>query len=250
MATSSISRTPAFTDPLTDGVPTPSAQLPGLCAAAARDLETAPAIEILRWAAATFGSGFCVASSMSDGVLPHLAAQAAPGVDVLFVDTGYHFVETLGTRDAIDATLPLRVVTLTPEATVREQDVQHGRDLWSVDPDTCCAMRKAEPLRAGLAAYTAWASGVRRDQGGLRSRVPVVRFDEPSGKVVIAPLARWTRQDIDDYIAEHAVLVNPLRLDGYPSIGCWSCTRRVAPGADERSGRWPGFAKKECGIHS
>lgn len=229
---------------------TSAGDLRRLAARAARDLESAPAQEILRWAAETFQSGFCVASSMGDGVVAHLAASAVPGVDVLFVDTGYHFVETLGTRDAIDATLPVNVVTLTAPTSVRQQDERLGRDLWSVDPDRCCALRKVQPLRDGLAPYAAWASGIRRDQTPQRAQVPVVGWDETSRKVTVAPLARWTSADVERYIDEHQVIVNPLRLDGYPSIGCWPCTTRVPPGGEDRSGRWPGFTKAECGIHS
>lgn len=225
-------------------------ELRSLATNAARDLEGAAPQAILRWAAETFGSRLCVASSMSDGVLTSLAAEAVPGVDVLFVDTGYHFVETLGTRDALAATLPVNMVTVKPATSVRQQDQQLGRDLWAVDPDRCCELRKVLPLRAGLSPYVAWASGLRRDQSPHRAGVPVVRWDEPTGKVAIAPLATWTSRDVDEYVVEHQVLVNPLRLDGHPSIGCWPCTRRVAPGADERSGRWAGFAKQECGIHS
>lgn len=240
---------PTHPSPRRPGTST-AAHLRALAATAARDLEAAPAVDVLRWAATTFGGGFCVTSSMSHGVLAHLAAQALPGVDVVFVDTGYHFVETLGTRDAVEASPAVNVITLTPRTSVRHQDVEHGRDLWAADPDACCALRKVQPLRAGLAAYTAWASGIRRDQSALRSKVPVIRYDEPSGQVVVCPLATWTSRDVQDYIKEHSVPVNPLRLDGYPSIGCWPCTRRAEPGADERSGRWPEFTKKECGIHS
>lgn len=229
---------------------TSAGDLRRLAARAARDLESAPAPEILRWAAETFQSGFCVAASMGDGVVAHLAAGAVPGVDVLFVDTGYHFVETLGTRDAVDATLPVNVVTLTAPTSVRQQDERLGKDLWSVDPDRCCALRKVRPLRDGLASYAAWASGIRRDQTPRRAQVPVVGWDETSRKVTVAPLARWTRADVERYIGEHQVIVNPLRLDGYPSIGCWPCTRRVPLGEEDRSGRWPGFTKAECGIHS
>jgi phosphoadenosine phosphosulfate reductase len=230
--------------------PVSTLSLRNLAADAAERLAAAPAEEILRWAAETFGSRFCVASSMSDGVLAHLAARVMPGVDVLFLDTGYHFVETLGTRDAVDATLPVTVVTLSPTISVRQQDETLGPELFARDPDLCCALRKVQPFAAGLSSYDAWATGVRREQGGTRTSTPVVGYDEERGKVVVAPLARWTQADVDDYVAEHQVIVNPLRFDGYSSIGCWPCTRRANPGEDARSGRWPGSAKSECGIHS
>jgi phosphoadenosine phosphosulfate reductase len=187
---------------------------------------------------------------MSDGVLAHLASRVMPGIDVLFLDTGYHFVETLGTRDAVNATLPVNVVTLSPTISVRQQDETLGPDLFARDPDLCCSLRKVQPLAAGLSSYDAWATGVRREQGGTRRHTPVVRYDAERRKIVIAPLAGWTQADIDAYAAEHHVVVNPLRFDDYSSIGCWPCTKRATPGLAARSGRWPGSTKTECGIHS
>lgn len=214
------------------------------------ELELAPAEAILEWAVEAFGSRFCVTSSMTDSVLVHLASRVAPGIDVLFLDTGYHFTETLGTTAAVAASMPANVVTLFPSISVREQDEQYGKDLWSRDPDLCCRLRKVEPLTQGLEAYDAWATGLRRDETQHRVITPVVGWDEAKGKVKVSPLARWTQSDVDRYIAEHNLLVNPLLFDGYPSIGCWPCTRRVAAGAESRSGRWVGHGKTECGIHS
>jgi len=229
---------------------TSSLSLRNVAADAAERLESAPAEEIMHWAISTFGSRFCVASSMSDEVLAHLASRFMPAVDVLFVDTGYHFVETLGTRDAVDATLPVNVVTVSPTISVREQDEWLGPDLFARDPDLCCALRKVQPCTAGLAGYDAWVTGIRREQGGSRTGTPVVGYDEERRKVVVAPLARWTQDDVDAYNAEHHLVVNPLRFDGYRSIGCWPCTKRATSGPDARSGRWPGSVKTECGIHS
>jgi phosphoadenosine phosphosulfate reductase len=214
------------------------------------ELELASAEHIIEWAVDTFGSRFCITSSMSDAVLAHLAAEVAPGVDVLFLDTGYHFIETIGTRDAVAATMPVNVVTLSPKISVRQQDEQYGPDLWRRDPDLCCALRKVRPLEEGLERYDAWATGLRRDETHNRIQTPVVGWDEKKRKVKVSPLARWTQDDVDRYIAENGVLVNPLQYDGYPSIGCWPCTRRVAPGDDARSGRWAGTGKTECGIHA
>jgi phosphoadenosine phosphosulfate reductase len=225
-------------------------QLREIAEIAGPELELSPAETIIGWAVETFGERFCVASSMADAVLAHLASTVAPGIDVVFLDTGYHFVETIGTRDAVEATMPVNVVTLAPELTVREQDERHGADLWSRDPDLCCALRKVLPLQRGLSQYDAWASGLRRDETHNRVITPVVGWDETKGKVKVSPLARWTQDDVDRYVTEHGVLVNPLQYDGYPSIGCWPCTRRVAPGNDARSGRWAGTSKTECGIHS
>ncbi|MBA2559422.1 MAG: phosphoadenylyl-sulfate reductase [Propionibacteriales bacterium] len=214
------------------------------------ELELAPAEAIIEWAVETFGSRFCITSSMGDAVLPDLASTVAPGIDVVFLDTGYHFVETLGTRDAVAATLAVNVVTLSPRISVRQQDEQYGTDLWARDPDLCCSLRKVQPLADGLADYDAWATGLRREETHNRVIAPVVGWDEKKRKVKVSPLARWTQDDVDRYIADNNVLVNPLQYDGYPSIGCWPCTRRVAPGADPRSGRWAGTGKTECGIHS
>jgi phosphoadenosine phosphosulfate reductase len=213
------------------------------------ELELAPAEAVIEWAVDTFGSRFCVTSSMGDAVLSHLASRIAPGIDVVFLDTGYHFAETIGTRDAVAATMPVNVVTLAPTISVRQQDEQYGPDLWSRDPDLCCALRKVQPLADGLAEYDAWATGLRREETHNRVIAPVVGWDEKKQKVKVSPLARWTQDDVDRYIDEHQVLVNPLHFDGYPSIGCWPCTRRVAPGDDARSGRWSGLGKTECGIH-
>ncbi|GAA2914628.1 phosphoadenylyl-sulfate reductase [Streptomyces thioluteus] len=216
---------------------------------AGRELEDAPALEILRWAADTFGGRFCVTSSMEDAVVAHLASRVRPGVDVVFLDTGYHFPETIGTRDAVEAVMDVRVLTLTPVQTVAEQDAEHGPKLHDRDPDLCCALRKVRPLEAGLAGYDAWATGLRRDESPTRADTPVVGWDARRGKVKVAPIARWTQDDVDAYVAEHGVLVNPLLMDGYASVGCAPCTRRVREGEDARAGRWAGLAKTECGLH-
>ncbi|HET9501599.1 MAG TPA: phosphoadenylyl-sulfate reductase [Marmoricola sp.] len=213
------------------------------------ELELAPADDIIEWAVATFGERFCVTSSMGDAVLTHLAAQVAPGIDVVFLDTGYHFAETLGTRDAVAATLPVNLLTVAPAQTVAEQDATYGPDLYARDPDLCCALRKVQPLEEALVGYDAWATGLRRSETHNRVIAPVVGWDEKKQRVKVSPLARWTDEQVERYVAEHGVLVNPLQLDGYPSIGCWPCTRRVAAGEDPRSGRWAGLGKTECGIH-
>jgi phosphoadenosine phosphosulfate reductase len=229
-------------------------ELAEIASIAGPELELAPAEKIVEWAVETFGERFCVTSSMSDSVLAHVASQVAPGIDVVFLDTGYHFVETIGTRDAVAATMPVNVVTLSPTISVREQDAEYGPDLFARDPDLCCKLRKVQPLAEGLTAYDAWATGLRREETHDRVIAPVVGWDASKGKVKVSPLARWTQADVDRYIADNSgpggVLVNPLQYDGYPSIGCWPCTRRVAPGDDARSGRWSGTGKTECGIHS
>jgi phosphoadenosine phosphosulfate reductase len=213
------------------------------------ELELAPAQDIIEWAVATFGGRFCITSSMGDAVLAHLASSVAPGVDVVFLDTGYHFAETIGTRDAVEATLPVTMLSITPVQSVAEQDATYGPDLYARDPDLCCQLRKVQPLQEALASYDAWATGLRRAETHNRVIAPVVGWDDKKQKVKVSPLARWSDEDVERYVAEHGVLINPLQYDGYPSIGCWPCTRRVAPGEDPRSGRWAGTAKTECGIH-
>jgi phosphoadenosine phosphosulfate reductase len=225
------------------------AELRELAEVAGPELELAPAHNIIEWAVETFGDRFCVTSSMSDGVLAHLASEVAPGIAVVFLDTGYHFAETIGTADAISATIPINLVTVRPELSVAEQDETHGKDLWTTDPDQCCALRKVAPLKQTLQEYDAWATGLRRDETRDRVIAPVIGWDEQKQKVKVSPLASWTQHDVDAYIAENDIIVNPLLYDGYPSIGCWPCTRRVSPGDDPRSGRWAGLAKTECGIH-
>ncbi|MEV7281401.1 phosphoadenylyl-sulfate reductase [Streptomyces sp. NPDC093111] len=227
-----------------------AADLQALAEQAGRELEDASALEILQWAAGTFGERFCVTSSMEDAVVAHLASRALPGVDVVFLDTGYHFPETIGTRDAVDAVMDVNVITLTPRQTVEEQDAEYGAKLFERDPDLCCALRKVKPLEEGLTAYTAWATGLRRDESPTRANTPVVGWDEKRRKVKISPIARWTQDDVDAYVLEHGVLTNPLLMDGYASVGCAPCTRRVEDGEDARAGRWAGRAKTECGLHA
>ncbi len=214
------------------------------------ELELAPAEHIVEWAVATFGARFCVTSSMGDAVLTDLVSKVAPGIDVVFLDTGYHFAETIGTRDAVQATMPVNLLTITPAQTVEEQDAAYGKDLYKTDPDRCCQLRKVQPLADALDGYDAWATGLRRAETQHRVVAPVIGWDARRAKVKVSPLARWTDEQVERYIADNGVLVNPLVYDGYPSIGCWPCTRRVAPGEDARSGRWAGTAKTECGIHS
>ncbi len=216
---------------------------------AGRDLETATPFEVLRWATETFGDRFAITSSMGDGVLAAMVSTVASEVDVVFLDTGYHFAETIGTRDAVDQVYDVHVRTVLPLLTVGQQDAQHGPELWRRDPDACCALRKVEPLSRSLEGYDAYASGIRRDETAARATMGVVEWDPRRSKVKVNPLATWTQDQVDAYVVEHGVLVNPLAYDGYPSIGCAPCTRRVAPGQDPRSGRWAGTVKTECGLH-
>jgi phosphoadenosine phosphosulfate reductase len=224
-------------------------RLQAIAQEAGERLEGAHPTEILRWAAEEFGDTLCVTSSMADGVVAHLASSVQSGIPVIFLDTGYHFAETIGTRDAIAATLPVDVITVHPRQTVAEQDAEYGAKLHDRDPDLCCAMRKVEPLKRALAPYHAWISGIRRDESESRKNTKVVDWDPKRGLVKISPLAGWTQEQVDQYAAENGVLINPLVEVGYASIGCAPCTRPVAEGEDARAGRWAGRSKTECGLH-
>jgi phosphoadenosine phosphosulfate reductase len=229
---------------------TPQGTLELLARRAERELKDADAAEVLAWAGETFGAGLVLASSMADTHLVHLAQAAVPGIDVLFLDTGYHFAETIGTRDAVGAVYDLNLISITPRQSVAEQDAEYGAGLFARDPERCCALRKVEPLERGLAPYTAWVNGMRRVDAPTRRDIRVVDFDAKRAMVKLSPLAAWDDEDVAAYIEEHGVLVNPLFQDGYTSIGCAPCTRRIAPGEDPRAGRWTGFAKTECGLHT
>jgi phosphoadenosine phosphosulfate reductase len=235
-------------------------ELRDLAERGAKDLDGAGAMDLLRWTDENFGGvdgsrdwatcRYVVASNMQDAVLVDLAAKVRPGVPILFLDTGYHFAETIGTRDAAEAVYDIHVLNVTPEHTVAEQDALLGKDLFSRDPNECCRLRKVVPLTKALSGYDAWVTGLRRVDAPTRANAPLISFDEAFKLVKINPLAAWSDQDMADYIAENNVLVNPLVEEGYPSIGCAPCTTKPAPGADPRSGRWQGQSKTECGLHS
>lgn len=224
-------------------------QLRAVADAAASRLAGARAEDVVAWTVQEFGTGWAVASSMQDGVLCHLVSTVAPGTDVLFLETGYHFEQTLATRDEVANRYPLRVRDLRAEQSVAEQDAAYGKDLFATNPDLCCLLRKTTPLFEALEGYEAWATGLRRAESATRAEAPEVSFDETHQLVKIAPLVAWSDADVAAYARRHDVVRNPLLDRGYPSIGCAPCTRAVRPGEDPRAGRWSGFAKTECGIH-
>jgi phosphoadenosine phosphosulfate reductase len=224
--------------------------LQALAERGAVELDGANATDLLRWTDENFGGNYIVASNMQDAVLVDLAAKVRPGVDVLFLDTGYHFVETIGTRDAVEAVYDINVVNVTPENSVEKQDQLFGKDLFAREPSECCRMRKVEPLSKALRGYSAWVTGIRRVEAPTRANAPLISWDKAFGLVKINPLAAWTDEDMQNYIDANDVLVNPLVFEGYPSIGCAPCTAKPAEGADPRSGRWAGTSKTECGLHA
>ncbi len=215
----------------------------------AAELDGADAAALLAWTDKNFGDDYVVASNMQDAVLIHLAANVRPGVDVLFLDTGYHFAETIGTRDAVEAVYDITVVNVTPERTVAEQDRLLGKDLFARNPNECCRLRKVTPLTKALQGYSAWVTGIRRVEAPTRANAPLISFDEAFKLVKINPLAAWTDDEVQAYIETNGVLVNPLVDEGYLSIGCAPCTAKPVTGADPRSGRWLGTGKIECGLH-
>ncbi len=214
-----------------------------------RKLETAEPREVLEWAYRTFGAKAAIASSMTDTILIDLACQVTQPVDVVFLDTGYHFSETLETRAAVEERYDLRLHNVTPRQTVAEQDTMFGPDLFGRDSDACCTLRKVEPLRRALEPFHAWMSGIRRDESPTRATIGIVEWDEARSLVKVNPLARWTSKQVEAYCDERALVMNPLLSQGYPSVGCKPCTRQVLDGEDVRSGRWAGREKTECGLH-
>lgn len=225
------------------------AALRELADAGVKELQDATAQDVIVWAAETFGDRFAIAASMQDTVLLHLVGSVLPGVDALFLETGYHFAQTLAVRDQVARDYPVTVISLEPVQTVAQQDEAYGPRLYERDPNLCCALRKTHPLDDALDGYDAWATGLRRVESASRAHTPVIAFDERRERIKLAPLAGWSDEQVEDYLKEHDVIMNPLLSQGYPSIGCAPCTARVAPGADPRSGRWAGTTKVECGIH-
>jgi phosphoadenosine phosphosulfate reductase len=204
------------------------------------EFEQLSAAQILRWSADSFGPHLSLAASMTDAVLIDLAVKVAPAIEVVFIDTGYHFPETLETVEKVRRYygLNLRIMTVAT----------HDEELWKVDPGNCCSAVKVGQLDRALAGKAAWMSGLRRDESATRADSPILARDL-RGLIKINPLANWTAAQVQDYIVEHSILVNPLLDQGYPSIGCMPCTNKVAPGEDPRSGRWAGQDKTECGLH-
>lgn len=220
-----------------------------LAAEAGPRLRGARAEEVIAWAAGEFGESWVVACSMQDTVLAHLVGRVAPGTTLLFLDTGYHFSQTLAVRDAVAERYPVRVLDVRPRRTVAEQDAEHGPRLHERDPDLCCWLRKTTPLYDELARREAWGTGLRRAESATRAGAVEVAFNPEHALISVNPLVAWSDADVQAYAATHDVVRHPLADQGYSSIGCAPCTRPVAPGEDPRSGRWAGTAKTECGIH-
>jgi phosphoadenosine phosphosulfate reductase len=205
-----------------------------------KSVETASPSKIIRWAVDNFAPHLCITASMTDAVLVDLAVKVYEPIEVVFIDTGYHFPETLETVEKVRRKYGLNLRMMTVPT--------HDEELWKVDPENCCSAVKVGQLDRALAGKEAWMSGLRRDEAETRATAPIVARDL-RGLIKINPIANWTQQDVDGYIKDHDVPVNPLIAQGYPSIGCWPCTKPVADGEDPRSGRWSGQDKTECGLH-
>lgn len=216
---------------------------------AQRDLQDADALDVVSWVGATFGTHALLTQSMANSALAHMVAAVAPTIPVVFLDTGYHFPETLETRDRLVERTGVTLINLTAPITVEEQDRRFGPELHKRDPDRCCHIRKVRPMDDFLLDYDAWITGMRLAAAPHRRERNIIEYDPRRHLVKVNPLLHWSDDDLLRYTIENDVTVNPLMYDGYPSIGCAPCTKRVDPSDDPRSGRWAGSGKLECGLH-
>jgi len=202
-----------------------------------RSFEGRPASSVIRWAVERFHPNLCLTASMNDAVLIDLAVKVEPSIEVVFIDTGHHFPETLDTLELVRSRYGLNLTVV-------------GADEGTapLGPDGCCSGSKVTLLEEGLAGHQAWMSGLRRAEAPTRAQAPIVGVDL-RGLVKLNPIATWTDDDVAGYIADNDIPVNPLLSRGYPSVGCQPCTFPVAEGADPRSGRWAGSERTECGLH-
>lgn len=203
--------------------------------------EAKPPSASIEWAVKEHGDSLTVAASFEDAVLVDIAVSVKPDIEILFLDTQYHFAETLWYVEELRKRYDLNLRVMTPAV--------QPDNRWQTDLAGCCGVRKVEPLARGLAGKEAWITGLRRVDAPTRANAPIVSWDDARGMVKVNPLATWTDLDMQGYIADHDLPVNPLWERGYASIGCWPCTKQVAPGEDRRAGRWAGADKIECGLH-
>jgi phosphoadenosine phosphosulfate reductase len=207
--------------------------------------------KILTWARETFGPRVVASSSFQTQSLPflHILSRVCPEMPVIFIDTGFHFSETLAFRDELQARFGLNVIVARPAISKSQLMAQYGEGLYRRDPDLCCYINKVEPMRRALSGFDAWISGVRRDQTTHRRHLGALA-PQRMGLLKIHPMLRWTGDEVWAYIHSHRLPYHPLFPAGYASIGCAPCTRPVRAGEDERSGRWAGTGKAECGLHT
>ena len=208
--------------------------------------------QVLAWAFATFGDNVEIATGFGvEGMaLVDIASRVNPDLKIFTGDTEFLFPETYDLIDRVEQKYQIKVERLYSELTPEDQERTYGKALWARDPDQCCTLRKVEPLRRKLSTLDAWITAIRRDQTSDRVGIRKIDWDPKFGLVKISPLADWTREMIWNYVVKHDVPYNPLHDRNYPSIGCTHCTRAVQPGEDPRAGRWSGFGKTECGLHT
>jgi phosphoadenosine phosphosulfate reductase len=231
----------------------PTPQLLDELRAASESLESATPEEIIAWGVERYAPYLTMATAFGpEGcVILAMLAKIAPQTYVFNLETGYQFQETLDLRDKIADKYGIEVDLLQPELSVEEYEALHGGPLYRTNPNQCCHDRKIKTLERASKVMHAWMSGIRRDQSADRAQAAIVGWDKRFGLVKISPLANWTKKDVWKRIADEGIPYNPLHDQGYPSIGCWPCTRAVADGeTDERAGRWSGMRKTECGLHS
>ena len=216
-----------------------------------QELECASPFEILSWASATYGEQLAIVTSfqLTGIVTLHMMRRIAPKTPVLTLDTGLLFPETLDLTDQLESRFELNLRRIKPRQTPKQQARDYGDRLWERNPDRCCHIRKTIPLRDALDGFDAWVTGLRRDQSKRRAATAVVSRDRRNGLIKIAPFVNWTADQVWRYIRAHDLPYNPLHDQGYPSIGCWPCTRAIHTAEDSRSGRWSNWSKTECGIH-
>lgn len=205
----------------------------------------------LRWALDRLGSEVALVSAFGpEGmVLIDMSARIQRRFRLITVDTGFLFPETRKLMAEVEERYGIVIETVRPPLSPAEQEAAHGPALWKRDPGLCCGLRKVEPLRRQLADLRGWISSIRRDQTAVRAGARKLEWDRKFGLAKINPLVDWTAAEIWEYIRNNDVPYNELHDRGYPSIGCTHCTRATLPGEDDRAGRWPGFAKSECGLH-
>jgi phosphoadenosine phosphosulfate reductase len=221
--------------------------------AASQQLESASPEEIIAWGVEHYAPYLTMATAFGpEGcVILAMLAKIAPETYVFNLETGYQFQETLDLRDRIAEKYGIEVDLLTPDTTVAEYEALNGGPLYRTNPNQCCFDRKIKTLKRASEVMHAWMSGIRRDQSPDRAQASIVGWDKKFGLVKISPLANWTKKDVWKRITDEGIPYNPLHDQGYPSIGCWPCTRAVEVGeTDERAGRWSGMKKTECGLHS
>jgi phosphoadenosine phosphosulfate reductase len=207
--------------------------------------------DLLTWAVPQFAPRIAMTSSFgAEGVvlMDHLAKLGIK-LPVIYLDTGYHFAATNELKERLEDFFGLEIIVQQAELSVAAQAAQFGEKLYERDSDACCRIRKVEPLKQALSHLDAWVAALRRDQSPSRANIQVVEWNAKHNLVKLNPLATWTRKDVWNYTIKHKLPYHRLYDEGYSSIGCWPCTKRVEAGAHERSGRWAGQGKVECGIH-